>query len=108
VRVTPKQANSLAMVINELATNSLKYALLKNRQVVQVKVSITLDEDGMVLLEYRDDGPGFPDSVLRLERQNVGMHLIHNISRRDLRGDVALRNDQGAVVTLRFPNLIVE
>ncbi len=101
VEVTPKQANSLAMVINELTTNVIKYAL-PERQTTWITVHIALENEA-ILFEFRDNGPGFPEDVLGLERQNVGLYLIQNIVRRDLRGKTTLHNDKGAVATIRFP-----
>jgi two-component sensor histidine kinase len=101
VRVTPKQANSLALVINELTTNTVKYALLE-RPKAYIGVRVALEEDDTILLEFRDDGPGYPEEVLRLERPRVGLYLIQTMVRDDLRGELALRNDRGAVTTIRF------
>jgi PAS domain S-box-containing protein len=102
VRVTADQAQTLALVINELATNSLKYAV-PERRVVRITARIDLDGDtGQVRLEYHDDGPGYPGEVLRRERGNVGLELLHNLVRDSLRGDVQLRNDAGAVTTIHF------
>ena len=100
VYVTPKQANSLAMVINEFATNTIKYAVL-TRHTVFIAVRIVAEND-TILLEYRDDGPGFPVEVLENAGGSVGMYLIHNIVSSDLHGKVSLENDNGAVITVRF------
>jgi two-component sensor histidine kinase len=101
IQVTPRQANNLAMVINELATNVVKYGLLE-RQTVQITVRMAL-EDKTVLFEFRDNGPGFPEEVLRSKRQNVGLYLVQNIVSGDMRGEIKLDNDQGAVVAIQFP-----
>ena len=106
VRVAAKQANNLALVFNELTTNSIKYAW-PERQAGQVMVRIDHqegpDSTGTVVLEFRDDGVGFPDEVLRLEGYHVGWRLIQTIVGRGLGGEVSLRNDGGAVTTIRFP-----
>jgi PAS domain S-box-containing protein len=102
VRVTPKQASSLALVINELATNTVKYAL-PEREPAHISVRIACeDEDDTVLFEFRDNGSGYPEEVLRLESHNVGLYLIQTMVRDDLGGEVALRNDDGAVTTIQF------
>ncbi|MFC1976434.1 PAS domain S-box protein, partial [Chloroflexota bacterium] len=101
IQVTPKQANNLAMVINELTTNIVKYAL-PERETIRITIHITL-EDETILFEFRDDGPGFPVEVLDLEHWNVGMYLVQNIVCGDLRGEITLFNDNGAVITIRFP-----
>ncbi len=104
VRVTSDQAHHLALVINELATNTVKHSL-RERDTARIAVRIGLEEDAVgrtVLFEFRDDGPGYPDEVLRLERHSVGFDLIRNIVRKNLHGELSLRNDRGAVATMRF------
>jgi len=99
--VTPDQAHNLALVINELATNTIQHTL-PGRSTAHVSVRIAL-EDGVILLEYRDDGPGYPEDVLQLERHAVGFDLIQNLTRLGLRGELSLHNDEGAVAVIRFP-----
>jgi PAS domain S-box-containing protein len=99
-QVTPDQAHNLALIINELTTNTLKHAV-PGRDRAQITVRITL-HDGMIECEFRDDGPGYPPEVLALERQNVGLYLIQNLAYRGLRGEIELHNDRGAVTTIRF------
>jgi len=106
VRVSPKQADSLALVINELATNTTKHALL-NRDTGKITVNIEFEsspETGEVRtkFEYRDDGPGYPPDVIDSDRQNVGLYLIKKIVMHDLDGVVILDNDHGAITAIRF------
>ena len=100
VRVTPDQAHNLALVINELATNTVRHGL-RERDTAHIEVRIELDDDTM-LFEFRDDGPGYPEEVLRSERDSVGFDLIQNIVRKSLRGELSLYNDRGAVAAIRF------
>jgi PAS domain S-box-containing protein len=100
VRVTPDQAHNLALVFNELATNTIKHALA-GREGGCITVHISLDDD-TVLCEFRDDGPGYPEGASEREGHNVGLDLIREIVRRSLRGDLSLRNDGGAVALIRF------
>ena len=57
---------------------------------------------GIVRCEFRDDGPGHPENVLRLERHNMRFALIQTIVRVSLRGELSLRNDGGAVAIVQF------
>ena len=100
VRVMPKQANSLTLVINELTTNSMKYAFHQS-DAGKITARIRL-EDNLVYLEFRDNGPGFSDKVLQVQEQSVGLYLIENIVRNDLRGEVEIYNDSGAVTLIKF------
>ncbi len=107
VRVTPDEAHDLTLVFNELATNAGKYAL-GDRDAARISVHISHD-DGVVRCEFRDDGPGYPDDVIRLERSSVGFDLIRTIVSHSLDGELALCNDGGAVAVLRFtPALLKE
>jgi len=101
VRVTPDQAHNLALVINELATNTIEHTL-PGRNEAHISVRIALEDD-VVLFEYRDDGPGYPEDVLQLERHAVGFDLIKNLTRQNLRGELSLHNDEGAVTVIRLP-----
>jgi PAS domain S-box-containing protein len=102
IRVSPKLANTLALVINELTTNTVKYAW-PAYQSGCIVVRIKSEDDEIVLFEFRDNGRGFPEDVLRLERRSAGWELIQTLVRRGLRGEVSFYNDHGAVTVLRFP-----
>jgi two-component sensor histidine kinase len=107
VRVTPRQANGLALVINELVTNTIKYSLPASG-AGQIRVSIAQEsQDGvqMVRFEYRDNGPGYPESVVSREKRNVGLYLVETLVRDELQGTLNLYNDDGAVTQIHFEAL---
>ncbi|MBN1991796.1 MAG: PAS domain S-box protein [Anaerolineae bacterium] len=100
IEVSPAQANHLALIINELATNSIKYAL---REQEKAKISVRIGEDENVIrFKFRDNGPGYPADVLQLERHNVGLYLIQTIVQGGLRGELSLHNEEGAVTLIQF------
>lgn len=118
VRVDAKSASSLALILHELTTNAIKYAL-KQRAQGQIKIRITSEPapeaapkmasemapevaPQTVCLEFRDDGPGYPEPVLQLKEIDVGLQLIEEMVRRDLRGHLDLYNDHGAVMRIFF------
>ncbi|MCB9099485.1 MAG: PAS domain S-box protein [Anaerolineales bacterium] len=103
IHVLPRQANNLALVINELTTNTAKYALEEGSQshiLVQIR-----DEDNGVTLTFQDDGPGYPPPILRREGFSVGLDLVQRITRQDLGGEVTFQNSGGAVTIIHFPAL---
>ncbi len=104
VQVTPNQAHHLALVLNELTTNSAKYAL-QERDTARIAVRIAQDDD-TVSCEFQDNGPGYPANVLNLEQRNVGFDLIQNIVRDNLRGELSLHNDQGAKALIQFKTTV--
>jgi two-component sensor histidine kinase len=100
VSVTPTQANSLALIINELTTNTVKYAL---RQHNRTDINVGIEQCGeMIQFEFRNDGPGYPEGVLRLEAHNTGIDLVRALVRDGLRGELSLDNEDGPVTSIRF------
>lgn len=95
VRVSPDQAHNLALILNELVTNTIKYAL-SERSTGRITVDVT-EEGGTIEVIYGDDGPGYPEGIVQgngLEG-NVGFRLINNLMERSLGGDLELRNGSG-------------
>ncbi len=101
VQITPKLANSLALIVNELTTNSIKYAWpYKNKGHIAIGIN---QIDDLVIFEFKDNGRGYSDEVLHKGHHNTGWDLIRAIIRDSLDGEVIINNDQGAMTTLRFP-----
>ena len=86
--VDPQYVGDLALVIHELTTNTLKHAL-SERDSVRICLSVTVEDAEVVALEFRDDGPGFPDDVLAGERRGMGLYLVQNLVCGTMRGDHA-------------------
>lgn len=113
IKVSPKQANSLALIINELVTNTVKHAFSERQQGhIQVKIGLEREtgspsnhSSGTVMFEFRDNGPGYPEPVLQKEMHRVGLYLIESMVVQDLRGKLRFFNDHGAVTSIRFKAL---
>ncbi len=107
-RLSAKRATTLALIINELTTNSVKYAFARQESPGRIYLQIDTmkdeeSEEDKVSVTFRDDGPGLPDEVLAGERQNVGLWLVRTNVLHTLSGDIAWHNDDGAVVEIQFP-----
>ena len=103
--VVPEQATAVAVILNELATNSVKHAFRgRDQGCLEVRLRVLDRPNGQtqVGLEFRDDGPGWPAPVLNGERRRVGLHLIEASVRSPLRGQLTLRNDAGAAAEITF------
>jgi PAS domain S-box-containing protein len=104
--VPSKQAVALALIVNELTTNSIKYAFA-DRTDGEIRVQMVRmpkEEGGQALrIVFRDDGPGLPEEVLARQAHNVGLWLIRASVTRTLGGEISWYNDGGAVVDLQFP-----
>lgn len=100
VRFPAQSINSLALLLFELATNSTKHGL-RTQDAIHVELSGRCNDEGF-WMRYRDNGPGFPESVIQGNQGNLGIYLVKTMARHDLRGDVAFLNDNGAVVQLHL------
>jgi two-component sensor histidine kinase/HAMP domain-containing protein len=102
VRVDSGQAHNLALVLNELATNTLKHG---RPQAGPSRVIVEIGKAGEdVVLTYRDRGPGFPPVLLEIQPAGggTGLQLVRGIVESSLGGTLTLANDGGAVTTIRF------
>jgi ribose transport system ATP-binding protein len=97
VRVMPDRAHNLGLLISKLTANVVKYAL-PERDTAHIDVRIALNDD-VIRLEFRDNGPGYPQDLLR---SDVEFDLVRSIVCRYLRGELSLYNNDGAVAVMRF------
>ena len=80
----------LALVLNELITNSYKYAFTTNKKnLLDVEIKIT--SEGYLLI-YTDNGPGIPDSVDFKNSSSLGLQLVILLVE-ELHGDVTYKKD---------------
>ncbi len=103
IYVDSDQAHSLAMILNELSTNTLKYGLAGRGSA---KITISLQQlDNSIELIFHDDGPGFPASLQQgsLSDNGIGMTLIQGLVTKNLAGTISLTNNHGAKTRITFP-----
>ena len=98
IRLPARQGSSLALVVNELVSNALKYG--KGKVEISLKV-----RDKNAILTVRDHGPGFPDEFSVKKTANTGLELIEGLSRWDLGATTRFENHPkgGAHVTVEIP-----
>jgi len=104
VRISPQYANSFALILYELVTNSVKHAFTE-RASGHLTVQVTL-MDHTVHFEFRDDGHGYENAILEMNQLTPGLALIQKIVRDDLRGELTFYNNQGAVTMIRCKSLL--
>jgi two-component sensor histidine kinase len=91
-----EQAVPIAIIVNELATNSLKYAFPEGRAGL---IQITLRADDEVVLSVTDNGVGMDGE----RPDGVGSHIVSLLTQQ-LGGKITRENlASGCCVTLRMP-----
>jgi len=100
--VSIDQASPLGLIINELMSNSLKYAFPGDRKgdikVVAAKTGKTLE------LTVTDNGVGFPQDLDWRKSNSLGLKLVRSLAEEQLGGSVVMKNDRGTRFIIRFKN----
>jgi PAS domain S-box-containing protein len=97
------QAIPCGLILNELLTNSLKYAFPNEREgEILVQLSCTGDET--VKLTVADNGVGLPARFDWKESQTLGLRIM-NILGRQLDGAIQREAGAGTVFSLTFPRM---
>jgi PAS domain S-box-containing protein len=98
-RLRAKTLQLLGIIVNELVTNSMKYAFVGKRDGVLVVSSAI--EDGVASLSVADNGNGMPDSIDTGSNYGFGLVLIDAIAKQ-LEGTVRIEGGSGTKITLAF------
>lgn len=88
----------LGLIVNELVTNSFKYAFKEN-DTGTVRVQLDKQDDKFVL-KVSDSGPGY-DPVQKTGKATLGLRLV-NMLVKQIRGMVEIHNFSGTEVVIQF------
>ena len=72
--LSSEKAIPLGLILNELLTNSFKYARLPN-QTLKIQVKLSSYSDHKICLLYQDNGPGI-ENIQDLKQNSLGIRLI--------------------------------
>ncbi len=93
----------LGLIINELITNSIKYAFPEKRKGV-INISLLKDKSGNNILHYSDNGVGFPDNFDFRNSSTLGLKLIYSFGEDQMLGSITMENNIGIRVSFTFPD----
>jgi two-component sensor histidine kinase len=88
------------LIINELFTNSLKYAFPEGRPGL-IRISLEPDEDERLVLRVADDGIGLPPDMDIQQTSTLGLLLVNTLVNQ-LRGTLTIDRDSGTAYTITF------
>jgi len=89
------------LIINELVTNSLKYAFTGQTQG-KIKIDFTLDNNGLCVLAVSDSGIGFPQDLDYRNARTLGLRLVGSLVKQ-IRGRIELLETVGTTFQITFP-----
>ena len=92
------------LLINELVTNSLKYAFVDG-EGGEIKIKLDDLQDNKLKLIVSDNGCGMPDGIDLKDSKTFGTRLISILAERQLKGFYELDNTHGVSYTVVFSRL---
>jgi two-component sensor histidine kinase len=94
----------LGLIINELVTNSFKYAF-KNKNDGMIVVSFKKEQTGNYCLKIADNGIGFNKDKLLGNKKSFGLSMV-NILTRQLKGEIKQENKKGTTHIIQFSEVL--
>jgi PAS domain S-box-containing protein len=96
-----EQAIPFGLIINELVSNSLKYAFPDGRSG-RIQVDFKIVPDGYHMLNISDDGVGLPEEFDLRQRQSLGLHLVQDLINQ-LSGCLTILRAPSTEFRIKFP-----
>jgi len=98
-KINVDKAVPIGLIINELLTNSCKYAFNKTNNP-ELKINFVQQENNDYFFTYHDNGPGF-DLASSTAKGSFGLKLIE-LQSRQIFADSEWKNDYGSTYTMKF------
>jgi len=104
LHVSLEIALPIGLIVNELISNSLKYAFV-GKDEGTLDLSLVLEGDAVILCA-RDDGCGLPEGVRIADAVSLGMVLIRSLTQQ-LKGQISVLSEEGTAIQILFPKAIL-
>ena len=92
----------LGLIVNELVTNSIKHAFLRDEGGT-IKLEFHRDDEN-IILRVSDNGAGFPEDMDYKNADSLGLKLVNTLSRQ-INGELTLDESEGTAFTLVFKEM---
>ncbi len=102
IRLAVDQAIPCGLIVNELITNSLKYAFPAGSEPGRVMVSLKCCENDTASLMVADDGVGMPEGFSAAQSQTLGIELVMLLAKQ-IQGSWAIDRAGGTAWSITFP-----
>ena len=103
VMVTIEKAVPCSLIVNEMMSNSLKYAFPGERKgEIRIRFSLDKSKENYVL-DYSDNGIGLPEGFVPGKTGSLGTTLINGLTKQ-LKGTLAMVPGLGVHYVITFPS----
>jgi two-component sensor histidine kinase/CheY-like chemotaxis protein len=100
IRLSMDTSLPCSLIINELVSNSLKYAF-PDKRAGEIVVSITMNDDHTYTLVIRDNGIGLPGDIELGKLKSMGLLLV-KVLIEQLGGTIQINRNTGTEYIIRF------
>ncbi|MBF0607061.1 MAG: histidine kinase dimerization/phosphoacceptor domain -containing protein [Candidatus Magnetobacterium sp. LHC-1] len=94
-------ATPCGLIINEIVSNSMKYAFPDNAPG-EIFVSFKRDDNDNYILLVGDNGVGIPKDFDLSKSRSLGMQLVHDLVKKKLKGSIEIDTTKGTVYRIIF------
>jgi two-component sensor histidine kinase len=101
IMISVKQASPVGLVVNELITNCLKYALPDDREG-EIILKLKLNKENEVELIVSDNGVGIPEGFDLKTADSLGLKLVKVLVEGQLDGSIDMESNNGTKFTIKF------
>lgn len=100
IKIDAEKSVRIGLIINELVTNSFKYAF-KNKLNPRIDISINKVDEQYLNIIYQDNGIGLPTDLDIKNSNSLGLKLVYMLTEQ-LKGKVKIKNQEGAYFQIDF------
>jgi two-component sensor histidine kinase len=94
----------LGLILNELLTNSFKYAFSPDREG-KISICLTASSPGNYKLHYRDNGPGLPAGFKIEKDTSFGLRLVYRLAAQ-LSGKACYQDEEDHLFIIQFKDAL--
>jgi two-component sensor histidine kinase len=88
------------LIINELVSNSLKYAFPAGR-TGEIRINLQAEDDNQLILAVSDNGIGLPPDMEFHQVESLGLQLVAMLAKQ-LEGSIELDRSNGTAFKITF------
>ncbi|MDM8536691.1 histidine kinase dimerization/phosphoacceptor domain -containing protein [Desulfobacterales bacterium HSG17] len=89
------------LIINELMSNSLKYAF-PDKKKGRIRITAFINDQQLIELSVSDNGTGIPDKTNLYEGKTLGFKLISGLVENQLKGKISINSNKGTCFNICF------
>jgi len=101
IEIGLEKATPLGLIINEIVTNSLKYAFPDSMRG-KIAITASKNENNEIELNLSDNGVGITEDISIPTSESLGLQLVYLLARDQLNGTIELDRDNGTSFTIKF------